>query len=74
MFYVIQENYFKDLARYVFYTATGKEFLDRAKFLVPYRGKKHLVFTPTKYLNQEHLDALQSDFAQLPFEIYRLAE
>ena len=29
---------------------------------------------PTKCLSQEHLDEFGIDFAQLPFEIYRLAK
>ncbi len=102
---------YKELARYVFYTATGEEFdekainepnnfigeskeykvylfyksdieylkntaltFDRAKALGKYTGKKRLVFAPTKYLDQDHLDQLRIDFAQLPFEIYKLAE
>lgn len=103
---------YKELARYVFYTATGEEFiekkvhkkkhligeskdyfvylfykpdlkylkntaltLDRAKQLSkPKKGKKNLVFAPTKYLDQNHLDELRIDFAQLPFEIYKLAK
>ena len=102
---------YKELARYVFYTATGEEFdeskvneeknfigeskdyevylfykpdlgylkntaltLDRAKALGQYKGKKRLVFAPTKYLDQEHLDELRIDFAQLPFEIYKLSK
>lgn len=101
---------FKELARYVFYTATGEEFdetkineetnyigaskdyevylfykpdieylkntaltLDRAKSL-PISNKKRLVFAPTKYIDQDHLDELKINFAQLPFEIYKLAE
>jgi len=100
-----------DLARYVFYTATGEEFdphavdekknfigesaqylvylfykpdidylkstaltLDRAKALGPYKNKRRLVFAPTKYLDQDHLDQLRIDFAQLPFEIYQLVK
>jgi adenine-specific DNA-methyltransferase len=100
---------YADLARYVFYTATGEEFnpdainekknfigesaqylvylfykpdieylkataltLDKAKALGPYKNKRRLVFAPTKYLDQEHLDELRIDFAQLPFEIYQL--
>ncbi len=100
---------YEDLARYVFYTATGEEFddrvldearhfigqskdhlvylfykpdleylkataltLDRAQALGPFQGKRRLVFAPTKYLDQEHLDVLRIDFAQLPFEIYQL--
>jgi adenine-specific DNA-methyltransferase len=102
---------FKELARYVFYTATGEEFdetainekdnfigeskeylvyliykpdmeylkstaltLERAKKLGPYKNKKRLVFAPSKYLDQDHLDELRIDFAQLPFEIYKLAK
>lgn len=101
---------YKELARYVFYTATGEEFdekavdekkhfigesrnyqvflfyepniaklknlaltLDMAKSLPPLKkDKKRLVFAPTKYLDQEHLDQHRIDFAQLPFEIYEL--
>jgi len=102
---------YTDLARYVFYTATGEEFdqdavkekknfigesaqylvylfykpdieylkataltLDRAKALGQYKKKRRLVFAPTKYLDQEHLDELRIDFAQLPFEIYQLVK
>lgn len=102
---------YMELARYVFYTATGEEFnekkvdqkkafigeskeyeiylfykpdmeylkntaltLERAKALGPYSKKKRLVFAPTKYLDQENLDRLRIVFAQLPFEIYKLAE
>ncbi len=102
---------YQDLARYVFYTATGEEFeesavnekknfigeskqylvylfydrdleylkrtaltLDIAKGLGPYKGKRRLVFAPTKYLDQDHLDELRIDFAQLPFEIYQLVK
>jgi adenine-specific DNA-methyltransferase len=102
---------YRDLARYVFYTATGEEFdeaavdekrnfigesrqylvylfyersleylkgtaltLDKAKALGKYTGKRRLVFAPTKYLDQDHLDELRIDFAQLPFEIYQLVK
>jgi len=102
---------YAELARYVFYTATGEEFddsaldekkhfigeskehlvylfyrpdldylkataltLDRAKALGAYKGKRRLVFAPTKYLDQEHLDEMRIDFAQLPFEIYQLVK
>ena len=101
---------YTELARYVFYTATGEEFdekavdekrnfigeskeyevflfykpdldylkntaltLDRAKSLGKINKKKRLVFAPTKYLDQDHLNELRIDFAQLPFEIYKLA-
>ena len=100
-----------ELARYVFYTATGEEFNERVVneekhfigesrqyqvylFYEPevaklrnlaltlemamnlpelQEGKRRLVFAPTKYLDQEHLDLYRIDFAQLPFEIYELA-
>jgi adenine-specific DNA-methyltransferase len=102
---------YKELARYVFYTATGEEFddtkvdesrnfvgesreyyvyllyrpdidylkstaltLEHAKSLGPYNGKKRLVFAPAKYLDQQHLLEFHIDFAQLPFEIYKLAK
>ena len=101
---------YEELARYVFYTATGDEFdekaivekkhfvgesrnyqvflfyepdiaklknlaltLDMAKSLPALKkDKRRLVFAPTKYLDQEHLDQYRIDFAQLPFEIYEL--
>lgn len=102
---------YNELARYVFYTATGEEFdnkkinaernfigesqeyeiylfykpdlkylkntaltLDRANALGPFKKKKRLVFAPTKYLDQSHLNELRIEFAQLPFEIYKFAE
>ncbi len=102
---------YKELARYVFYTATGEEFieknvnekkqfigesgeyevylfykpdidylkktaltLERAEALGKSKGKKRLVFAPTKYMNNEQLTAHRIDFAQLPFEIYKFAE
>jgi len=101
---------YEELARYIFYTATGEEFdpkamnekknfvgesrnykvylfyepdieklkntaltLERANSLGKHGEKKRLVFAPTKYLDQAHLDELRIDFAQLPFEIYELA-
>jgi len=102
---------YTDLARYVFYTATGEEFdeskineginyigeskeyevflfykpdleylkataltLDRAEKLQGKSGKKKLVFAPTKYIDQDNLDRFNIVFAQLPFEIYKLAK
>jgi adenine-specific DNA-methyltransferase len=99
---------FAEMARYIFYTATGEEFnekkvnektgligeskeyqvyllykpdmeylkstaltLERAEALGKFSGKKRLVFAPAKYLDQEHLERLHIDFAQLPFEIYQ---
>lgn len=101
---------FEEMARYIFYTATGDKFdekkisektgfigeskeykiylfyrpeteylkttaltLQRAEELGKFTGKKRLVFAPTKYLDQEHLERLHIEFAQLPFEIYRKA-
>jgi adenine-specific DNA-methyltransferase len=100
-----------ELARYVFYTATGEEFdpkkvnekknfigeskeyevylfykpdmdylkstaltLERAKSLGPYKGKKRLVFAPSKYLDADYLLEYRIDYCQLPFEIYKLKE
>ncbi|MFN3466707.1 MAG: DNA methyltransferase, partial [Candidatus Brocadiales bacterium] len=102
---------YPELARYVFYTATGEEFdpkgvnekknfigesreyevylfykpdieylkstaltLERAKGLGPYKGKKRLVFAPSKYLDTDYLLEYRIDYCQLPFEIYRLKE
>jgi adenine-specific DNA-methyltransferase len=104
-----------ELARYIFYTATGEEFnpkkvkekknfigeskeyevylfykpdieylkstaltLDVAKSLGPYKGKKRLVFAPTKYLDLNDADLIEKhgikgiEYCQLPFEIYKL--
>lgn len=99
---------YTELARYIFYIATGEEFneqlvdehshfigeskqyqvflyyepaieqlkelaftLDKALALPALKPeKRYLVFAPTKYLDQDHLDQFRVDFAQLPFEIY----
>lgn len=63
LFYKPDLNYLKNTAL----------TLDRAKALGAYRGKKRLIFAPTKYLDQDYLDELRIIFAQLPFEIYKLA-
>jgi adenine-specific DNA-methyltransferase len=103
---------YEELARYVFYTATGEEFVEKAvnkkrHFVGESRNyevylyyeadleklknlaftldmaeklgqikpeKRRLVFAPTKYLDQDYLDRYKIDFAQLPFEIYKLAD
>lgn len=102
---------FVEMARYIFYTATGEEFndkkinekisfigeskeykvyllyksdleylkstaltLDFAQKLGKFTGKKRLVFAPTKYLDHEHLERLGVEFAQLPFDIYKMAK
>ncbi len=102
---------YKELARYVFYTATGEEFdekavnekkhfigeskeyevylfyepdikylkstsltLKEAEALGPIKNKRRLVFAPTKYLDEDYLAKFRISFAQLPFEIYKLAE
>jgi len=103
--------HYLELARYVFYTATGEEFdpekvnektnfigeskdyevylfykpdieylkstaltLDKAKNLGPYKGRKRLVFAPSKYLDNDFLLEYRIDYCQLPFEIYKLRE
>ncbi len=102
---------FLELARYIFYTATGEEFdpskvdekrnfigeskeyevylfykpdieylkstaltLERAKTLGTYKGKKRLIFAPSKYLDTDYLLEYRIDYCQLPFEIYKLKE
>lgn len=99
-----------DLARYIFFTATGEQLdeskidekrffvgesrnhlvyllykpdaaflkstaltLERARELGEAKDKRRMVFAPTKYLDQEYFDQFRIDFAQLPFEIYKLA-
>jgi hypothetical protein len=46
--------------------------LDVAKSLGTYRGKKRLVFAPSKYLDTDYLLEYRIDYCQLPFEIYKL--
>lgn len=102
---------YKELARYIFFTATGSQLdegkvkpekyfigesseylvylfykpnldylkstaltLDIAKSLDEYKGKKRLVFAPTKYMDAQQLLENHIEFAQLPFEIYKLAK
>ena len=48
--------------------------LDIAKSLGEYIGKKRLVFAPTKYMDAQQLLENHIEFAQLPFEIYKLAK
>ncbi|TAH35371.1 MAG: site-specific DNA-methyltransferase [Alphaproteobacteria bacterium] len=48
--------------------------LDRVEALGEYKGKRRLVFAPTKYLDQEYLDRFRIDFCQLPFQIYKRME
>lgn len=67
----------KDYEVYLFYKPDTKYLkntalnLDKAKALPAFSGKRRLVFAPAKYLDQEHLDKFQIDFAQLPYEIYK---
>jgi adenine-specific DNA-methyltransferase len=106
---------YTELARYIFYTATGEEFnpdkvkrsknfigdtkdyevylyyepdieklkklaftLEEAKKLGAYKGKKRLVFAPTKYLDLNDADLIERhglkgiEYCQLPFEIYKM--
>ncbi len=46
--------------------------LDVAKSLGTYKGKKRLVFAPSKYLDTDYLLEYRIDYCQLPFEIYKL--
>lgn len=99
---------YPEMARYVFYAATGQEFdakkifekdhyigsdatrdvfliykpdsaylrtaaltLDIARSLKSKPGRRKIVFAPTKYLDQEQLDELGIDFAQLPYDLYK---
>jgi adenine-specific DNA-methyltransferase len=48
--------------------------LDIARALPEVKGKRKLVFAPTKYLDDDFLTRLQIEFCQLPFEIYEAAE
>jgi adenine-specific DNA-methyltransferase len=108
---------YEDLARYIFYTATGEEFdstkidekkniageskdylvylfykpeieylkstafnLDRAIALGSFKGKRRLVFAPSKYLDLNDPELIERyglkgiEYCQLPFEIYKLKE
>jgi len=101
---------FADLARYIFFTATGEQIvedkideksrfigetanqviyllyqpdldylkstaltLDFVEHLSP-SSKHRLVFAPVNFVDQDNLDEAKVGFAQLPFEIYRLAQ
>ena len=44
--------------------------LDVARGLPPRRGRRRLVFAPTKYLDQDFLDEYRITFQQLPFQVY----
>jgi adenine-specific DNA-methyltransferase len=48
--------------------------LEIAKNLPNVKGKRKLVFAPTKYLDQDYLDRLRITFCQVPIEIYQAAE
>lgn len=106
---------YMELARYIFYTATGEEFvpdkvkknknfigeskeyevylfyepdidylkstaltLELAKNLGTFKGKKRLVFAPSKYLDLNDSELIEKhglkgiEYCQLPFEIYKL--
>lgn len=45
--------------------------LDIARALKSKPGRRKIVFAPTKYLDQEQLDELGIDFAQLPYDLYK---
>ncbi len=46
--------------------------LEKLKELPKHKGKKRLVFAPTKYVDDHTLSEYRVDFCQLPYEIYRL--
>ena len=48
--------------------------LDIARAMPEVKGKRKLVFAPTKYLDDDFLARLRIEFCQLPFEIYEAAE
>jgi len=48
--------------------------LDMAGSLGEFKGKKRLVFAPAKYMDAQQLLDHHIEFAQLPFEIYKLAK
>lgn len=70
----------KDYEVYLFYKPDVEYLksaaltLDVAKRLGQYKGKRRLVFAPTKYLDTEYLLEYKIDYCQLPFEIYRLRD
>ena len=44
--------------------------LDVARALPPRKGRRRLVFAPTKYLDEDFLDEYRITFQQLPFQVY----
>lgn len=46
--------------------------LDQLKELPKHKGKKRLVFAPTKYVDDHMLSEYRVEFCQLPYEMYRL--
>lgn len=99
---------YAELARYVFYTATGEEFhpeqldesrsfigeskgyevyllyepdveflkkgaltLDFAEGFGQYKGKKRLVFAPSKYLKDDYMAKFHIEYAGMPYDIFR---
>ncbi len=68
--YLVYLLYKPDLA----YLKSKALTLDIAKSLGDYSGKKRLIFAPTKYMDAQQLLENHIEFAQLPFEIYKLAK
>lgn len=46
--------------------------LEKLKELPKHKGKKRLLFAPTKYVDDHTLSEFRVEFCQLPYEIYRM--
>ncbi|MBI1225823.1 MAG: site-specific DNA-methyltransferase [Bacteroidetes bacterium] len=53
---------------------TGFTMADALALPKPPAGKRHLVFAPMKFMDDESLQEIKIDFLQLPYEIYRIGE
>ena len=74
------DNFIGESSHYVLYLIyepkveflkTAALTLDFARSLPPSPGKKRVVFAPAKYLDNEYLEELNLEYAQLPYEIFR---
>ena len=69
-----EPNWFKQQGSFgLDWLKTAALTLDSAKAIGKPKGKRRMVFAPTKYLDQDFLDQFGLDFARLPYEIYQLA-
>ncbi|MDP3997630.1 MAG: site-specific DNA-methyltransferase [bacterium] len=66
--------FYKPDVEYLKKTALTLDIVNEMNKKRPKDGKRRLVFAPAKYVDEETLRLAQIDFAQLPFEIYRLAK